>query len=77
MFLESHFNYGDNISLLWVLYFILFGLVMWAIVDFAQRRKASSGELNDTALLAVERKYAMGEIDKEEYAKEKMRWKSS
>ena len=54
-------------SLLWI---VLLGVIVWAVVSFVGSNTGASGRA-DSALEVVKKRYARGEINKEEYEEKK------
>lgn len=58
---------------MWIFWILLFVAVIWAMKAISGGSKEKSGKLqnNDTPLDILKKRYAQGEIDKEEYEEKK------
>ncbi len=67
-----HWGYGHEWVWLWMLvpttFWILFlGLIAWGIAQFAGARREHSTAHGETAMDILERRYASGELDHDEF----------
>lgn len=55
----------------WIIGLIVLGLIVWLVVRSTGQTNAISGEKEETALDVLKKRYARGEINKEEFEEKK------
>jgi putative membrane protein len=65
-----HYGFGYGGMFMWIIFLIVIGFLIYFIIK-AQKTKSQAPTQNDTPLDILKRRYAKGEIAKEEY--ERMR----
>ena len=65
-----HYGFGSGGMFMWIIFIIVIGLLIYFIVK-AQKTKGQTSTQNETPLDILKRRYAKGEIAKEEYERMK------
>jgi len=51
----------------WIFWLIILGVIIWAVIQFSNRNQFQSGKTTDSPLDILKKRYAKGEISREEY----------
>jgi putative membrane protein len=65
-----HYGFGHGGMFMWIIFLIVVGLLIYFIVQ-AQKTKGQTSTLNESPLDILKKRYAKGEIAKEEYERMK------
>jgi putative membrane protein len=65
-----HYGFGNGGMFMWIIFLIVIGLLIYFVVQ-AQKTKGQTPTQNESPLDILKRRYAKGEIAREEYEKMK------
>ena len=63
-------GYGYGVGFMWIIFLVVIGVLIYFLLK-ASKSKKSDGSMIETSLDILKKRYAKGEIDKEEFDRKK------